>query len=87
SLSKGRALYHPSDMTKPSEIADLIETASKTFGGVDFLVNNAGIQHVEKIEDFPIDKWDQIIAINLSSSVHMALRDAKIEAKDVAALG
>ncbi|MCA2408642.1 3-hydroxybutyrate dehydrogenase [Rhizobium leguminosarum bv. viciae 248] len=70
SLSKGRAIYHPADMTKPAEIADLIETAAKTFGGVDVLVNNAGIQHVEKIEDFPIEKWDQIIAINLSSSFH-----------------
>ena len=64
------ALYHPADMTKPAEIADLIATAAKTFGSVDVLVNNAGIQHVEKIEDFPIDKWDQIIAINLSSAFH-----------------
>jgi len=70
SSSKAKALYHPADMTKPSEIADLIETAGKTFGTVDVLVNNAGIQHVEKIEDFPIEKWDQIIAINLSSSFH-----------------
>jgi len=66
----GNVVYHPADMTKPAEIADLIETAAKTFGGVDVLVNNAGIQHVEKIEDFPIDKWDQIIAINLSSAFH-----------------
>jgi 3-hydroxybutyrate dehydrogenase len=70
SLSKGKALHHPADMTKPAEIADLIETAGNTFGTVDVLVNNAGIQHVEKIEDFPIEKWDQIIAINLSSSFH-----------------
>lgn len=62
--------YHPADMTKPAEIADLIATAAGTFGTVDVLVNNAGIQHVEKIEDFPIEKWDQIIAINLSSSFH-----------------
>lgn len=62
--------YHPADMTKPDEIADLVATANSTFGSVDVLVNNAGIQHVEKIEDFPIGKWDQIIAINLSSSFH-----------------
>ena len=70
SASKAGALYHPADMTKPAEIADLVETAAKTFGTVDVLVNNAGIQHVEKIEDFPIEKWDQIISINLSSSFH-----------------
>lgn len=63
-------LYHSADMTKPAEIADLIATAARTFGMVDILVNNAGIQHVEKIEDFPIDKWDQILAINLSSAFH-----------------
>lgn len=63
-------IYHGADMTRPGEIADLIETAARTFGSVDVLVNNAGIQHVEKIEDFPIDKWDQIIAINLSSAFH-----------------
>jgi 3-hydroxybutyrate dehydrogenase len=66
----GKAIYHGADMTKPEEIADLIATAEKTFGGVDVLVNNAGIQHVSPVEDFPIDKWDQIIAINLTSSFH-----------------
>lgn len=66
----GTAIYHGADMTKPAEIADLIATAEKTFGGVDVLVNNAGIQHVSPVEDFPIDKWDQIIAINLTSSFH-----------------
>ena len=66
----GKVIYHPADMTKPAEIADMIATANSTFGSVDVLVNNAGIQHVEKIEDFPIEKWDQIIAINLSSSFH-----------------
>ena len=66
----GRAIYHPADMTKPDEIADLIGTAATTFGSVDVLVNNAGIQHVAKIEDFPTEQWDRIIAINLTSSFH-----------------
>ena len=70
SLGGGKVIYHPADMTKPHEISDLIETAVEEFDGVDVLVNNAGIQHVEKIEDFPVEKWDQIIAINLSSSFH-----------------
>ncbi|MBA4799993.1 MAG: 3-hydroxybutyrate dehydrogenase [Rhizobiales bacterium] len=66
----GKALYHAADMTKPAEIADLIATAEREFGGVDVLVNNAGIQHVAPVEDFPIDKWDMIIAINMSSAFH-----------------
>ena len=69
-LGGGRVIYHAADMTKPDEIADLIGTAKETFGSVDVLVNNAGIQHVAKIEDFPTEKWDQIIAINLTSSFH-----------------
>lgn len=69
-LGSGKVLYHPADMTRPAEIADLIESAAAEFGSVDIVVNNAGIQHVEKIEDFPVEKWDQIIAINLSSSFH-----------------
>jgi 3-hydroxybutyrate dehydrogenase len=64
------ALYSPADMTKPAEIAAMIATAERTFGGVDILVNNAGVQHVSPIEDFPIEKWDQIIGINLSSAFH-----------------
>ncbi|MVA23664.1 3-hydroxybutyrate dehydrogenase [Agrobacterium vitis] len=66
----GKALYHPADMTKPKEIAELVETAIAEFGGIDVLVNNAGIQHVAPVEEFPIDKWDQIIAINMSSAFH-----------------
>jgi 3-hydroxybutyrate dehydrogenase len=62
--------YHNADMTKPSEIADLIAFAHSHFGRLDILVNNAGIQHVAPIESFPIEKWDQIIAINLSSAFH-----------------
>ncbi|MCM2403605.1 3-hydroxybutyrate dehydrogenase [Rhizobium sp. S153] len=66
----GRAIYHGADMTKPAEIRDLMATAAREFGMVDVLVNNAGIQHVSPVEDFPEDKWDQIIAINLNSSFH-----------------
>lgn len=66
----GKALYHAADMSKPAEIADLIATTESEFGGIDVLVNNAGIQHVAPVEDFPIDKWDLIIAINMSSTFH-----------------
>ena len=69
-LGSGRVLFNPADMTKPAEIAGMIAAAEAEFGGLDVVVNNAGIQHVEKIEDFPIEKWDAIIAINLSSSFH-----------------
>jgi len=65
-----KALYSPADMSKPAEIADMVKTAEKTLGSVDLLVNNAGIQFVSPIEDFPIEKWDAIIAINLSSAFH-----------------
>jgi 3-hydroxybutyrate dehydrogenase len=65
-----RALYSPADMTKPAEIAAMVRTAEQAFGTVDILVNNAGIQHVSPIEEFPIEKWDAIIAINLSSAFH-----------------
>jgi 3-hydroxybutyrate dehydrogenase len=65
-----KAIYSPADMTRPAEISEMIATAEKTFGSLDVLVNNAGIQYVADIEDFPIDKWDAIIAINLSSSFH-----------------
>lgn len=65
-----RALYHPADMTKPDEIADLIGFAQKELGAVDILINNAGIQHVSKVEDFPEEKWQAIMAINLSSSFY-----------------
>jgi 3-hydroxybutyrate dehydrogenase len=65
-----KAIYSPADMTKPTDIAAMIATAEKTLGAVDILVNNAGIQHVAPIEEFPIEKWDQIIAINLSAAFH-----------------
>ena len=65
-----KAMYSPADMAKPDEIAELIALGEKTFGSVDVLVNNAGIQHVSPIEDFPVEKWDAIIAINLSAAFH-----------------
>ncbi len=65
-----KAAYSPADMTKAAEIAAMVKTAEQTFGSVDILVNNAGIQHVAPIEEFPVEKWDQIIAINLSSAFH-----------------
>ncbi|WP_181704618.1 3-hydroxybutyrate dehydrogenase [Chthonobacter rhizosphaerae] len=65
-----RVLHSAADMTKPAEIADLIALADRTFGRLDILVNNAGVQHVAPVEDFPAEKWDQIIAINLTSAFH-----------------
>src|SRR4029453_165460 len=62
--------YHGADMSKPAEIADLMAYAERDFGGTDVLVNNAGIQHVANVEDFPVEKWDAIIAINLTSAFH-----------------
>jgi 3-hydroxybutyrate dehydrogenase len=62
--------YHNADMSKPSEIEALIQYAAEKFGPVDILVNNAGIQYVANIEDFPVERWDAIIAINLSSAFH-----------------
>ncbi|NTJ43034.1 3-hydroxybutyrate dehydrogenase [Agrobacterium larrymoorei] len=65
-----RILYHPADMTKPDEIFDLVKTTHEKLGSVDVLVNNAGVQHVAPVEEFPPEKWDQIIAVNLTSSFH-----------------
>ena len=70
-----KAVYSAADMNKPAEIAEMIRTAETAFGAVDILVSNAGIQHVAPIEEFPIEKWDQIIAINLSAAFH-AIRAA-----------
>ncbi|HEY1736826.1 MAG TPA: 3-hydroxybutyrate dehydrogenase [Methylovirgula sp.] len=72
---KVKALYSPADMTKPAEIVDMVKTAEAQLGTLDVLVNNAGIQFVAPIEDFPPEKWDQIIAINLSAAFH-AIRAA-----------
>ena len=70
-----QAIYSPADMTKPNDIFAMIKLAESTLGSLDILVNNAGIQHVAPVEEFPIEKWDQIIAINLSSAFH-AMRAA-----------
>jgi 3-hydroxybutyrate dehydrogenase len=70
-----QALYSPANMLKGGEIADMIHQAEKSLGSVDILINNAGIQFVSPVEEFPIEKWDQIIAINLSSAFH-AIRAA-----------
>jgi 3-hydroxybutyrate dehydrogenase len=74
-LAQVRALgvqvsYHGADMSKPAEIEDMVRHAQATFGGVDVLVNNAGIQHVARIENFPPERWDAVIAINMSSAFH-----------------
>ncbi len=69
--STGSAVrYHPANMLKPDEIADMVGYAKRELGRLDILINNAGVQHVEAVETFPTDKWDQIIAINLTSGFH-----------------
>jgi 3-hydroxybutyrate dehydrogenase len=65
-----RARHSPADMSKPAAITAMVREAEETFGSVDVLVNNAGIQFVSPIEEFPPEKWEQIIAINLSSAFH-----------------
>lgn len=65
-----RALYHGANMLKSDEIADLVSETVKAFGRLDILINNAGIQHVAKVEDLPSEKWDAIIAVNLTSAFH-----------------
>ena len=65
-----KTLHSPADMSKPDEIEAMMREAHETFGGVDILVNNAGIQFVSPVEEFPVEKWNQIIAINLSSAFH-----------------
>jgi 3-hydroxybutyrate dehydrogenase len=70
-----KAHYSPADMTKGAEIAAMIAEAEAAFGSVDILVNNAGIQFVAPVDEFPVEKWDQIIAINMSAAFH-AMRAA-----------
>lgn len=66
----GKVIYSPANMMKPEEIRGMVGLAKETFGGVDILVNNAGIQFVSPIDEFPEDKWDAIIAINMNSAFH-----------------
>ena len=65
-----KVAYHGADMSRPTEIEAMMKFAAAQFGRVDVLVNNAGIQHVARIENFPVDRWDAIIAINLTSAFH-----------------
>jgi len=65
-----KCVFSPADMSRPDEIADMVEFAVKELGGVDVLVNNAGVQHVAPVEKFPPEKWDAIIAINLTAAFH-----------------
>lgn len=69
-VSKSGVIYHGADMSKARDIESMMALAQKSFGGVDILINNAGIQHVAPVESFPLEKWDAIIAINLSSNFH-----------------
>jgi 3-hydroxybutyrate dehydrogenase len=72
---KVKAIYNGADMSKPAEIAAMVADAQAKLGSLDILVNNAGIQYVSPIEEFPVEKWDAIIAINLSAAFH-AIRAA-----------
>jgi 3-hydroxybutyrate dehydrogenase len=65
-----RCLHSGADMTRPDQIAAMIAQAEAELGSVDILINNAGVQHVDPIENFPLEKWDQIIAINMSAAFH-----------------
>ena len=65
-----KARYHAADMAKPAEVRGLVEETAAQLGSIDILVNNAGIQHVAPVEEFPDERWDAVIAINLSASFH-----------------
>lgn len=69
-LNGGKAAYDGADLTKPDEIEAMFKRADKDMGGVDILVNNAGMQYVAPVEDFPVEKWDTIIALNLTAAFH-----------------
>ena len=67
---KVKVAYNAADLTQPAQVRDMIAAATREFGAVDILVNNAGIQYTARVEDFPEDRWDAVIAINLSSNFH-----------------
>jgi 3-hydroxybutyrate dehydrogenase len=69
-LSGAKAIYDGADLTKVDAIEGMMKNAADTFGGIDILINNAGMQHVSAVEDFPVDKWDLIIALNLTAAFH-----------------
>ena len=69
-ISGAKALYSGHDLSKPAEIETMMQEAAAAFGGVDILINNAGVQHVAPVEEFPVEKWDLIIALNLVSAFH-----------------
>ncbi len=69
-VSGARALYSSADLTHPEAIVAMVEQAQAAFGGIDILINNAGIQHVAPVDQFPVEKWDLIIALNLSAAFH-----------------
>ena len=69
-ISGARAIYSGHDLTRPDQIEAMMAEAAGAFGGVDILINNAGMQHVAPVEEFPLDKWDLIIALNLNSAFH-----------------
>ena len=78
--SGAKAMYSGHDLTKPAQIEAMMAEAAKAFGGVDVLINNAGVQHVAPVEEFPVDKWDLIIALNLTAAFHttrLAVPDMK----------
>jgi 3-hydroxybutyrate dehydrogenase len=70
SISGAKALYSGHDLTKVDQIEAMMKEAADAFGGVDILINNAGMQHVAPVEEFPLDKWDLIIALNLTAAFH-----------------
>ncbi len=70
SLNGAKAIYSDADLTKPDKIAQMMKVAAEEFGGIDILINNAGTQHVAPIDEFPPEKWDLIMALNLSAAFH-----------------